>query len=861
MIRNILAKIRFYPVSAAALMCGLLVSCSAYVKIPKGEHLVTANKVEVNGKKQMNPEFSPYIRQVPNKKMFFFFPVKMNLYDMAREDPQAVFDDWKRRRTGTVKLLGALFSQKGINRIDSVYVGYNRMLRSIGEAPVIYDPSMAKRTVNNIEGFYFDRGYFNVKASSKAVFDGQDATVEYSVQTSRPYVIDSVNTDIESETLRELYERTRDKSLIKSGEIYTRANMEGEIARLSDYFKQNGVYDFINEYIQIQVDTNGYNNRAQILLKIDNVRRQTSSGTYSVPFHKWNVSRINVYTDYQYDNQSEPFTDTVTHNGLTIIGREKIKYRPRVISDAVFIRPGEVFSLSDYAATYRALRNLRLFSTVSVTMNPDSLAPEKDVVADIYLSPVKKYAANANVEVSRSSLLGIGTSVNLQVAKYNAFRGGEIWNNSLRVTLGSYNAPDGSHGFLNAYEVNLTTSLIFPRFLLPFNTEGIVPKRFSPKTSTSLGFGVQKNVGLDRTYFNFSLDYSWDQSRTVQHKIGLIKFSFLSNTNKYNYFNIFNNNERNDVVDDYLDAHPELVVDNPPDAGKYMYDIEQIMYNDQQFKSEYPDQYRVIADDMYQYTRYTSDFVIPAISYTFTFNNQRYDKTRDFHYLQLETTFSGNLFNALSGVFNMKSRVMPTGETVHEVFGVPFAQFAKFNINYSRYFNLGRNKANVLAYRVYFGVTVPYGNSQSQIPFSETYFGGGVNYERGWKAYELGPGSVSDKTHTYNIGNLKFTASLEYRFPLYRSLHGAVFFDTGNVWYTSSKMYSDERGVFSFDRFYKELSLTSGLGLRYDFKFFIARLDMGLKTVDPSLPAGHRWALFKDGMGGAAFQFALAYPF
>ena len=223
-------------------MCGLLVSCSAYVKIPKGEHLVTANKVEVNGKKQMNPEFSPYIRQVPNKKMFFFFPVKMNLYDMAREDPQAVFDDWKRRRTGTVKLLGALFSQKGINRIDSVYVGYNRMLRSIGEAPVIYDPSMAKRTVNNIEGFYFDRGYFNVKASSKAVFDGQDATVEYSVQTSRPYVIDSVNTDIESETLRELYERTRDKSLIKSGEIYTRANMEGEIARLSDYFKQNGVY-------------------------------------------------------------------------------------------------------------------------------------------------------------------------------------------------------------------------------------------------------------------------------------------------------------------------------------------------------------------------------------------------------------------------------------------------------------------------------------------------------------------------------------------------------------------------------------------------------------------------------------------
>ncbi len=102
---------------------------------------------------------------------------------------------------------------------------------------------------------------------------------------------------------------------------------------------------------------------------------------------------------------------------------------------------------------------------------------------------------------------------------------------------------------------------------------------------------------------------------------------------------------------------------------------------------------------------------------------------------------------------------------------------------------------------MYFGVTVPYGNSQSQIPFSETYFGGGVNYERGWRAYELGPGSVSDKTHTYNIGNLKLQ-------PVWNTVSRCTvrftgrFLRYGNVWYTSSKMYSDERGVFSFDRFF-----------------------------------------------------------
>lgn len=95
---------------------------------------------------------------------------------------------------------------------------------------------------------------------------------------------------------------------------------------------------------------------------------------------------------------------------------------------------------------------------------------------------------------------------------------------------------------------------------------------------------------------------------------------------------------------------------------------------------------------------------------------------------------------------------------------------------------------------------------------------------------------------------------------MYKSLYGAVFFDAGNIWYTSEKLYSDPRGVFKFDRFYKELSLTSGLGLRYDFKYFIARMDMGLQTLDPSQPEGHRWVLSKTDEP-ATFQFALAYPF
>ena len=220
------------------------------------------------------------------------------------------------------------------------------------------------------------------------------------------------------------------------------------------------------------------------------------------------MSRINVYTDFQYDARERTYGDTLEYNGLRIFARQEVPYKPWVLGDAIFFRPGEYFALSDYNNTYKALRALRLFSTVNVAMNPDPDNPQEDIVADIYLNPVKKYAANVNFEISRSSLLGIGTSINLQFTKYNAFHGGEIWNNSIRTTLGSYNEPNGKSGFLNAYEINLTTSLTFPRFLLPFRMDRLIPKRMSPKTNASLSFGTQKNVGLNRNNFSFSWDYT-----------------------------------------------------------------------------------------------------------------------------------------------------------------------------------------------------------------------------------------------------------------------------------------------------------------------------------------------------------------
>mgnify|MGYP006214500135 FL=1 len=66
----------------------------------------------------------------------------------------------------------------------------------------------------------------------------------------------------------------------------------------------------------------------------------------------------------------------------------------------------------------------------------------------------------------------------------------------------------------------------------------------------------------------------------------------------------------------------------------------------------------------------------------------------------------------------------------------------------------------------------------------------------------------------------------------------------------------------TFDKFsdLKELAVGSGIGLRYDFNFFVLRFDTGFKTHNPARENGSRW--FKDfNLNKAVFNIGINYPF
>ena len=156
------------------------------------------------------------------------------------------------------------------------------------------------------------------------------------------------------------------------------------------------------------------------------------------------------------------------------------------------------------------------------------------------------------------------------------------------------------------------------------------------------------------------------------------------------------------------------------------------------------------------------------------------------------------------------------------------------------------NDVSSIVYSGFFGVGIPYGNSKA-IPFEKQYFGGGANGIRAWQVRSLGPGSyISRQTLTFlnQTADIKLEANAEYRFKLFWILEGALFLDAGNIW-TYNNDPSRPGSQFSFNKFYKDIAVGTGTGLRFDFKFVIGRVDLGMKLRDPLLTDGSKWIIMR----------------
>ena len=111
----------------------------------------------------------------------------------------------------------------------------------------------------------------------------------------------------------------------------------------------------------------------------------------------------------------------------------------------------------------------------------------------------------------------------------------------------------------------------------------------------------------------------------------------------------------------------------------------------------------------------------------------------------------------------------------------------------------------------------------------------------------------------FNEANFKLTLNIEYRFPFFSKMNGAFFLDAGNIWNIFDNI-NDPTYRFDGLKDLNEIAIGTGLGLRYDFNFFVFRLDTGFKTYNPALPKSSRWQT-KYSIKEAVFNIGINYPF
>ncbi len=823
----------------------LLSSCNTLKRVAKSEHLLTKNNILVNDTLVKNETLTNLIYQKPNKNLLKF-PLRLFIYNLARPNIDSIINANTYNNPKKLERKIKLLSRKQVDKLADSKRGFNAWLKKTGEAPTIVNDSLSLKSLKRIESYYWNNGWFNVKLDYKTAKDSnQRAKTTYKVTTGKPFVINTLNADIKTNVVDSIYNAHKTKSLLKKGQQYKTANILEEKKRITDLMRNNGVFHFSQDYFLFEMDTIGSNSHINIDMKIANRSKRSGDSTITKPFKVYKVKDVNIYTNSAFDSRNEIYTDTTYYNGFKIYSQGKLKYKPKTLTNAVFITPNSLFKDKDRPLTSRVISNLKTFRypRIEYIENKDTT-----LTTNLYLNPYKKWNFGFSAEATQSNIQTVGFSLIPSVKVRNLFKGAETLELSGFTSIGaSKDAANTRDEFFDINEIGVNLKLSIPRFLFPFNTERIIPKSMFPATKISLATTSQTNVGLDKQTFSGVFNYTWYPNKTVTNRLDVFNIQYVKNLNTSNYFNVYQNSfdTLNSIAQNngYIQNNSTLEI--PTQANQFLAEV-----TSGNFPVNNSDFITINGIDERK-ERLTEDNLIIASNFNFVKDKRESITDNNFSILRFKVETAGNLASLLAKPLDLKKNT----NNNYNLFKVGFSQYVKTEIDYIKYWDLGDK--NTLAIRSFFGIAIPFGNASS-IPFSKSFFAGGANDNRAWTAFNLGPGSLNSNNE-FNEANLKLTLSAEQRFNLFGPLNGAVFIDAGNIWNVLDDVNQD-KATFTSIKSLKDIAIGSGFGLRYDFNFFVLRLDVGFKTYDPSYQDKNRW--FNDyNFSKAVYNIGINYPF
>lgn len=848
---------------AFILIAILICACNAVKRVPDGKNLLVKNNILVNGKSSNDEVASNQMYQKPNGTLLGY-RLRLNLYNLANLNPDSTYQAKFKNNPGKYERMSKILSAKQVDRLGQsfYYKGIHEFLKNTGEPPVIVDTARTKKSLLRLKYYYFNNGFFNVKTDYTIDTVGNKrAAINYNITTGPAYKLDTIKTKISTPALDSLYKTNNEPSALKSGNQYKTTDFEEEKNRITTYFRNHGAYYFQPTYVTFDIDTIGKKAKADVTLNITNNVIQGRDSSRTEPFKLYKISDVNIYTDYSATNAKKKPTDSTTYNNFNLYSYNKLKYKPRAITDAIFITKGSTFADFRTTLSSRYLNNLRIFNYPSIQYEVDKRdSTAQSLIANVYLTPRKKYSFGATFDVTHSNIQDFGIGASISETIRNVFNRAETLEISARLNIGSSrDMANPNNNFFNVSEYGLDMKLNFPRILLPFGTEKIIPKSMIPYTTITSGFSKQRNIGLDKENFTGGLAYNWTPKRYNTAKLELLNAQFVRNLNPNNYFNVYTSSYRdlNNIGKDYNQT-PENWGETPEEQANENLTIPKgtagftndVLTNNTALVPG-DAQYQEVASIEERRVRLTENDFILATSYTFTKTTKKDLADNNFYQFRTKIESAGTLLTLVSEVGNLQKNSRGN----YEIFNLEYSEYIKTEFDYIKHWDFGKEK--VLAVRTFFGIAIPFGNS-NYIPFSRSYYGGGSNDNRAWQPYALGPGSTN-AVNDFNEANMKIAASAEYRFKIFGDVKGAFFADAGNIWNVLDNVV-DPKAKFDNLNDLEEIALGTGFGLRYDLSFFVIRLDLGFKTYNPAHDKGNRW--FKEyNFGHSVLNFGINYPF
>lgn len=790
-----------------------------------------ATSVEVEGKLETNTEvdLSLLIRQKPNKKSIFWRSFRLDWHNFLGGNQHKIRGNWVSR---------------------NYYRATNWLAETIGTPPIIYEEMNNRRTVSMMRDFLKSKGYYFAQVKDSVVVDTilffNDPKVEvvYKVKPNKPYIIRDIEYDFQDKHIFQYVQRDTVNRKFNRGDFFDATLLQNERVRITDSLKNFGYYKFAKEYLYYSVDKVSENkyltlNGDSVLCDQVNVTMKLKpyeeriNGRSIVFLHHPVFMVKNLYIAPDYDTQRalregkayRNQLDTVLANNIYYLQNNKPNLRASTIERGLRFMSGQLYNESKVRSTTQYLNKLSAVKISSVYFTEQEQVFLQDTIKNVrirFLDPhinvslASRQSYSIDLEGNYASREYYGLDGSLNYQHKNLFKGSEdfklkfstSWANNQIIT-----EEQTAGVYFNTIKYGVDSKLTVPKFFIPAGFDKF-SKRYTPQTVFGLGFSFEKRPDFNNQNMQASFGYKWNSTQNNSH--------YLSPLTLY-ATQILN------ISDDYRTT-----------------------LNQKNLLANFADR------------------LIASVNYTYIYTGRPEHKYDSYSYFHTKLESAGNMLMAINAITNKEKEGNPYFENgeypLHTSFELPIAQYFQAEIDWRRYFVLHPGKKLVV--RLFAGTGIPYGN-YPVLPSHKQYLAGGMNSLRGWSAGHVGPGTASYKrmqtmystvgeltgenTDLYQQrGEMKLELNLEYRLQVNEMLETAFFFDLGNTWslsdYNSSTLLAKELNTyidngtltgnrietkFDVNTFYNQFAYDAGIGLRFDFSFFILRFDLGGKINDP----------------------------